>query len=43
MEVLYYRDCQGYPHYKLAICDAQGAKVDGPLSVTQKWDFALTI
>lgn len=43
MEVMYYRDCQGYPQYKLAICDGQGAKVDGPLNVAEKWDFAKTI
>lgn len=43
MEVMYYRDCQGYPQYKLAICDGQGAKVDGPINVSQNWDFSLNI
>jgi len=43
MEVLYYRDCQGFPQYKIASCDAEGAKVDGPLNVAEKWDFALSI
>ncbi|KAJ6643842.1 Proteasome subunit beta type-4 [Pseudolycoriella hygida] len=43
MEVLFYRDCQSYPQYKIATCDGQGARVDGPINVAQNWEQALNV
>lgn len=42
MEVLFYRDCRGYPKYSLANINDQGCTVTKH-DVDQNWDFALTI
>jgi 20S proteasome subunit beta 7 len=42
MEVLYYRDCRGYPKYSQANINANGCTVSD-LEVSQNWDLALSI
>lgn len=42
MEVLYYRDCRGYPKYSLANINNQGCTVTDE-HVKENWDLALTI
>lgn len=43
MEVLFYRDCRGYPKYTQARVTATGVELEGPLSVEQNWNLATMI
>lgn len=40
MEVLFYRDCRGYPKYTQAVVTKDETKVEGPLDVAQNWNLA---
>lgn len=43
MEVLYYRDCRGFPKYMQATCTKDGSEVTGPFNVAENWQVATMI
>lgn len=40
MKVLFYRDARAFNKYQVAICTAEGARIEGPISSQTDWNVA---